>query len=80
MNSLSGAFILITTENGAEAHVLDQLKTISGIKQALMVSGFYDIVVQIADESLDAIKDSILKEIRNIDSIKSTSTLLLREK
>ena len=77
---MPGAFVLINTENGAEALVLDQLKTISGIKQASIVNGFYDIVVQIADESLDTIKDNILKEIRNIDSVKSTISLLVREK
>ena len=77
---MPGAFVLINTENGAEALVLDQLKTISGIKQASIVNGFYDIVVQIADESLDTIKDNILKEIRSINSVQRTITLLLLEK
>ena len=77
---MSGAFVLITTESGAEALVLDQLKTISGIRQASLVFGLYDIVVHVADESLDIIKDTILNEIRKIEYVRSTSTLLLLEK
>ena len=77
---MSGAFVLITTESGAEDLVLDQLKTIAGIRQASMVYGLYDIVVQISDESLDIIKGIILNEIRNIHFVRSTNTLLLLEK
>lgn len=77
---MSGAFVLIITESGAENLVLDQLKDISGIRQASVVIGLYDIVVQIVDQSLNIIKDNILKEIRNINSIRSTITLLLPEK
>ena len=76
---MSGAFVLITTESGAEALVLDQLQTISGIRQASMVFGLYDIIVHIADESLDVLKDIILNEIRNIEAIRSTNTLLILE-
>jgi len=74
---MSGAFVLVTTESGAESMVVDQLKTIAGIRQASMVYGLYDIIVQIADESLDLIKDIILNEIRNISSVRSTNTLIL---
>ena len=77
---MAGAFVLITTESGTETLVSDQLKTISGIRQVSMVYGLYDIVVQIVDESLDTIKNNILTEIRNMNSIQSSITLLLIEK
>lgn len=76
---MSGAFVLITTKSGTEALVLDQLKSIAGIQQASIVFGLYDILVRIADQNLDMIKDIILNEIRNIPDIRSTSTLFLLE-
>ena len=76
---MPSAFVLITTESGSENLVLDQLKTISGIRQASMVYGVYDIIVQISDKSLDTIKNNILTEIRKINFVRSSITLLLFE-
>jgi DNA-binding Lrp family transcriptional regulator len=43
------------------------------------VNGVYDIVVKIASDTLDSLKEIITREIRTIDTVGSTMTLIVIE-
>ena len=43
------------------------------------VNGVYDIVAKIASDTLDSLKEIITREIRTIDTIRSTMTLIVIE-
>jgi DNA-binding Lrp family transcriptional regulator len=73
------AYVLISYEIGAEKNTLDQRKTVPGVIEASEVNGVYVIVVKIASDSLDNLKDTINGDIRTIDTVRSTLTLIAIE-
>jgi DNA-binding Lrp family transcriptional regulator len=54
-------------------------ETVPGVIEASEVNGIYDIVVKIASDSLDKLKETITRDIRTIDTIRSTMTLIVVE-
>jgi DNA-binding Lrp family transcriptional regulator len=78
-NSIS--YHIINYEIGAEIekNILNKLKTLSGVTEASEVNGVYDIVVKIASNRLDSLKDTITRYIRTIDTVRSTMTLVAVE-
>jgi DNA-binding Lrp family transcriptional regulator len=73
------AYIFINNEIGAEQNILNKLKAVPGVTEASEVNGVYDIVVKIASDSLDGLKDTITRNIRTIDTVRSTLTLIVIE-
>ena len=58
---------------------IDKLKKVPGIVEVSEVNGVYDIVVKIASQTLDSLKDTITRHIRTIDTVRSTMTLIVIE-
>ena len=71
------AYVLINYEIGAEQNILNKLKNVLGVVEVSEVNGVYDIVVKIASDNLDSLKETITQHIRTIDSIRSTMTLIV---
>jgi DNA-binding Lrp family transcriptional regulator len=73
------AYVLINYEIRAETEKnnLNKLKTIPGVMEASEVSGVYDIVVKITSESVNSLKHIITRDIRTIDSVRLTMTLIV---
>jgi DNA-binding Lrp family transcriptional regulator len=71
------AYVLINYKIGAEQNILNKLKNVSGVVEVSEVNGVYDIVVKIASDNLDSLKETITQHIRTIDSIRSTMTLIV---
>jgi DNA-binding Lrp family transcriptional regulator len=73
------AYILINYEIGAEDGILDRLKNLPGVVEVSELNGIYDIIVKISSDNLDNIKETIIKHIRTIKTIRSTMTLIVTE-
>ena len=73
------AYVLINYEIGAEQNILNKLKNVPGIVEVSEVNGIYDIVVKIASDNLDSLKETITQHIRRIDTVRSTLTLIVVE-
>jgi len=73
------AYVLISTEIGAEKEVLEHLKTIPEVMEAYIVYGVYDIVVKIAVEEIDQLRDIITSRIRRFGKVRSTLTMIVVE-
>jgi DNA-binding Lrp family transcriptional regulator len=73
------AYVFINYEIGAEQNILNKLKAVPGVIETSEVNGVYDIVVKIASDSLDSLKDTITRDIRTIDTVRSTMTLIVIE-
>ena len=71
------AYVLINYEIGTEQNILNKLKNVPGIVEVSEVNGVYDIVVKIASDNLDDLKEIITQHIRTIDTIRSTMTLIV---
>ena len=73
------AYVLINYQIGTEEKFIDKLKKVPGIVEVSEVNGVYDIVVKIASQTLESLKDTITRHIRTIDTVRSTMTLIVIE-
>jgi len=73
------AFVMISTEIGAEKDVLAKLKEVEGVTEAYIVYGVYDLIVKIKTEDQTKLKDIITKNIRKMDKVRSTLTMIVVE-
>ncbi len=55
---------------------IDKLKNVMEVNK---VNGVYDIVAKIFSHILDSLKEIMTRQIRTIDTIKSTMTLIIIE-
>ena len=73
------AFVLINAEIGGEQEVIKALKTIKNVKEAHLVYGVYDIVAKVGAETMDKLKEIITWNIRRLDKVRSTLTMITME-
>jgi DNA-binding Lrp family transcriptional regulator len=75
------AFVMVNCDLGikSEQKAINQLKNVQGVIDASEVAGVYDIVVKITSDTLDSLKETITRDIRTIDTIRSTMTLIVIE-
>jgi DNA-binding Lrp family transcriptional regulator len=52
---------------------------VEGVIDVNEVTGVYDIVVKITSDTLESLKEIITRDIRTIDVIRSTMTLIVIE-
>lgn len=70
------AFVLVSTKNGREHEVLDELGGLAQIKESWLVYGDYDILLMVETEDIDELNELIVGKLRTIKSISATATLL----
>ncbi len=73
------AYVLLSTETGAESDVLDDLGGIKNVDEAFAVYGSYDVIVRVRTETMNELKETVLQCIRKRASVKSTLTMLVVE-
>ncbi|MCW4032672.1 MAG: Lrp/AsnC ligand binding domain-containing protein [Candidatus Bathyarchaeota archaeon] len=76
---MPSAFVLINTEIGYENEILKELKKIKTVKEAHVIYGVYDIITRVEAESMDKLKEAISWNIRRLDKVKSTLTMIVIE-
>jgi DNA-binding Lrp family transcriptional regulator len=79
MKMMPKAFILLNTEIGSEEKVLQELQKIQGVDEVYLVYGVYDLVAKISSESHDILKNAIMTKIRQLESVRSTLTMIAME-
>jgi DNA-binding Lrp family transcriptional regulator len=70
------AFVLINTELGQEAAVVEELKKVGGINTVYSLYGIYDVIAEVEADSMDKVKEIVFNNIRRLDSVKTTITLI----
>ena len=75
------AFVMVNCdlEIESEQKAINKLKNVPGVIDASEVAGVYDIVVKITSDTLDSLKETITRDIRTIDVVRSTMTLIVIE-
>lgn len=73
------AFVLINADIGSENKILDELKKINAVKEAHIVYGVYDVAAKIRADTMEQLKDIVTWKVRQLDSVRSTLTLILIE-
>jgi len=71
------AFVFINTEPASMQEVLNKVKAVEGVQEAEMIYGVYDIVAKLKTETMDQLKQIITYNIRRINNVLTTQTLLV---
>ncbi len=69
------AYVLIGCELGSENDIVSKLSKMDKVKDARVVYGDYDIVVEVETETEAQMDSIITKKIRKLDKVRSTMTL-----
>ncbi|MGQ9760236.1 MAG: Lrp/AsnC family transcriptional regulator [Candidatus Methanomethylicaceae archaeon] len=73
------AFVLVNVEAGTDKEVLDNIKKVPEVKSAYMVYGVYDLIVMLESETLEKLRETVTKKIRQLDKVRSTMTMIVME-
>lgn len=71
------AIVLVSTNPGREQSVATKLRCIPGVREAYVVYGIYDIIVEIEGEDHEAVRKVVFSKIRNLPDVKTTLTLVV---
>lgn len=72
---MQSAYVLISCDPEDSDQIISSLMNISGLVEAKLVEGPYDIIVKIQAENSEKLKEIISIELRRIGKIKHTLTL-----
>ena len=61
---------------GSEESVINDLKSIPGVKNVNGVFGAYDIIVEVQTLTVDKLRETITMKIRKISGTRTTLTLM----
>jgi len=70
------AFVLINTELGREAQVVEALSQVEGIEIVHSLYGIYDVIAEVEADSMDKVKEIVFNNIRRLESVTTTITLI----
>lgn len=73
------AFVLMNAELGSEESIINELEKIGLVKNVYQVYGVYDIVALVEGDSMDKVKETITWNIRKLNGVKSTLTMIVME-
>jgi len=73
------AFVLINVESGSEDDILGEIKKIDGVEEAYYSYGVYDILIKVAADSMEKLRETVTGKVRTIGRVRSTLTLIMIE-
>jgi len=73
------AFVLINTKLDSEEEVLKGLADVEGVKESYIVYGVFDIVAMIEADTMDKLKDIVTLDIRRLNKVRSSQTMIVVE-
>jgi len=68
--------VLLRLEAGKEQSVLAKIKDIKGVKKVQAVFGRWDLVATVEAQDLNALTSLVIKNIRAIEGVSATETLI----
>ncbi len=76
---MTTAYVLINSDMGYEAEVIDEIKQLEDVKEAHEVFGAYDILAKVESANVKNLRDTITWKIRKLNRIRSTLTLMVTD-
>ncbi len=70
------AYVLINCDLGYEEQIIEELKHLSDVKEVHGTFGAHDILAKVESDQISTLRETIMWEIRKIDKVRSTLTLL----
>jgi len=78
--SMISAFVMVNTLKIHEQDVIDKIRTENKVKEIYQVSGVYNFILKVEEDDIEALKQTIIRNIKKDKSIKSTMTLIVNDK
>ena len=75
---MPSAYVLVVCDLGYEDQTVKDLNTIAGV-DATRLAGAYDIIAKVNAESTERLSKTIGLDIKKLDRIQSTLTLIVNE-
>jgi len=76
IHKMESAYIMINCSLGSEGSIMEELKSILGVKEVRGVFGNYDILAKIEAKSPEILRELISFKIRKIPDISTTTTII----
>ena len=76
---MTRAHVLVRLTPGLEASAVGQIRTIPGVADIIMVFGRWDAIVTVEAKSLPALSRLVISQIRGIQGVQATETLVTAE-
>jgi DNA-binding Lrp family transcriptional regulator len=76
---MPSAYVLINCTLGSDKEIISRLMEIPLAIQAYQVYGAYDIIVRVAAGTVEELQQAVKSDIRRLDNIVSTVTLVTKE-
>ena len=73
------AYVLLTTEIGAESDVIVALKKVTGVEEAHKLWGVYNIIASVKADTMDKLSHIVTEKIQEIGRINSKLTMIIAE-
>ncbi len=72
------ALVFLNCDIAAERAIIKEMNRIVGVSEAVRVSGIYDIVAKVSEESRENIAN-LVQQIRRIGNVRSSLTMIIAE-
>lgn len=72
-------YVLVRFTPGLEAEALNSIRIIPGVEDIVMVFGSWDAVVQVEGKSLSTLARLVINQIRGVQGVQATETLVAAE-
>jgi len=76
---MTTAYVLINCDMGTEGSVINEIRSIAGVKSVNGVFGAYDIIVEVQTPTIDNLRETITMKIRKLEGVRTTLTLMAIE-
>ncbi|HSB73394.1 MAG TPA: Lrp/AsnC ligand binding domain-containing protein [Candidatus Methylomirabilis sp.] len=73
---MNRAHVLVRLTPGLEASAVGQIRSIPGVVDIIMVFGRWDAIVQAEAKTLPALSRLVINQIRGIQGVQATETLV----
>lgn len=73
------AYVLLNTEIGAEAEVVQELKKLEGVESAYNLWGVYDVIASVKADSMEGLSEIVNRKIERIHKVHSKLTMIVSE-
>jgi DNA-binding Lrp family transcriptional regulator len=71
------AYVLFNVDAGSEDQVGKELRNIAEVQEVYVSYGVYDLIIKVAAESMEQLKEIITYRLRTIKNVRSTLTLII---
>ena len=71
------AFVMINVESSCEDEVLREINKIEGVEEAYFSYGVYDLITRVSADTMENLKDTVIRQVRTLSKVRSTLTLIM---